>query len=164
MHSLFFEVKRAHRATLKLMNPLFARVAPGLTQARYDVLHTLDRLRVRYRHRQSDVWRALGLHPSTVCRLVRALVERGFVATRKALDRRQVDVRLTERGLDVLRRARRFLGKFVLREVRAALVYCCARNADDLRMELAGLLWGFRARFGDRAQLLYDPSWPPGAD
>jgi len=165
MHSLFFDVKRAHRATLKLMNPLLARVGGGLTQARYDVLHAVARLATRSRRRQSDLWRALGLHPSTVSKLVRSLVRLGFLQVRRdSFDRRQVVVRLSEAGGAILVRARRFLWKFVHKEVGAALVRPGARDAGAQWMELEGFLVRFRMRFGCRATLLYDPAWPPGAE
>jgi len=163
MHSLFFDTKRAHRATLKLMNPLLARVEPGLTQARYDVMHAMSFCEGR-RANQSALWKLLGVHPSTMCKLVRALLALGFVERTRVFDRRQWRVTLTELGWRVLVRARRFLGRFVARSVVVALTTCWPTDFVTVRLHFEGLLGAFRGRFGDTASLAYEPGWQPYDD
>jgi len=161
MHSLFFDTKRAHRATLKFINPLLARVETGLTQARYDVMHALGFQKSRIK--QSDLWKLLGVHASTMSKLLHALLELGLVDRRRLLDARQWWIALTERGRGVLARARRFLMRFVSRSVLAA-VLCRRADVLDLRFEFETFLRRFRLHFGDGATLVYEPGWPPLAD
>jgi len=162
MHSLFFDVKRAHWSVVKWMNPMLARVEKGLTQARHDVLHAME-LAKGASVLQSDLWKRLGVHPSTMCKLLRSMRERGFVRRTRAGDRRQWQIELTEMGRGVLVRAKRFLGKFVNRTVNAALRKLHSKDLVAMRMEMEGHVRDFRRGFGDRSTLLYEPGWPPFA-
>src|SRR6266567_4827289 len=64
MNSTLFSIKRGFLRTVhfgrKVLEPF------GLTPARFDILYLL---RDGWR-RQSQIWRRLGLHPSTVCRVM----------------------------------------------------------------------------------------------
>ncbi|HXX66030.1 MAG TPA: helix-turn-helix domain-containing protein [Polyangiaceae bacterium] len=65
---------------------------PGLTGARFDLLSAL--LHTEYRRpscielRRSELRRKLGVSAAVVSRMVRALLERGWVARRRDKDRR----------------------------------------------------------------------------
>src|SRR5262249_41734336 len=60
--------------------------------------------------RQDGLRRTLGLHPSTVSKMITRLVQLGWLRkTRSLEDRRTFDVRLTDVGLRRLRRAMRLV-------------------------------------------------------
>ena len=97
MNSTFFSLKRGYLRTLnfarKLLEPF------GLTPARFDVLFVLRR---GWKH-QSQVWRILGLHPSTVSKMICKLDDLELVFRHGDSDnRREMVVRLSPWGAAAL--------------------------------------------------------------
>src|SRR5574338_1479980 len=97
MHALFFRLKRAYQAPLKMFNRRLRAVS--LTCARYDLLYAL---RSRLGRLQSELWRTLGVTRPVVCRMLKALEAMKLVRRRVAVDRRQRFVELTARGRALL--------------------------------------------------------------
>ena len=163
MHAIAFGAKRVFHGFLRVTRrPL--QLWPGLTGARFDLLSAL--LSGEYKRpvcvssRQSELRQKLGVCASVVSRMLRALLERGWVERcRDAQDRRTWRVSLTPVGEQVIRAARRLLLRAVERIVHDAIrrsnpklrfhhLYICTQYLDDIRYHLA-----------DRATLDY-PWWP----
>ena len=107
MHAVLFSLKRVYQRTLWLWRPVLAKVQ--LTPARFDLLYIVEKERLRSL-RQSDLWRALGVSAVTVSRMVRSLVEIGFIVrTRCPSDTRQWMIRLTRLGKKRVRSVLRIL-------------------------------------------------------
>ncbi len=94
MDPVFFTIKRAYYATLKLTRRALA--AMGLTAARYDLLDALYRLGTGCVHLQSNLRRGLGVARSTISRMMRSLEQLGLVTRRR--DGRDCIVALTAEG------------------------------------------------------------------
>ena len=101
MNSTMFSVKRAFLRTVhfgrKVLEPF------GLTPARFDLLFLLWRREYRY---QSELWRILGLHPSTVSKMLKRLQFIEFVyCDIDPDDERKVVVKLAPDGQAALEAA-----------------------------------------------------------
>jgi DNA-binding MarR family transcriptional regulator len=102
---------------------------PGMTPARFELLYVLRRLAILNgpNHRpkvQMDLWKNLGLHRSTVCKLLKELEGLGWVHRQRCEDDRQTfEVTLTEEGLRMIWRAMRrvFRQKILKREYQRLL-------------------------------------------
>jgi len=121
MNALMFVAKRVHLRTVAFGQGL-VKAVKGMTPARFDLLYVL------YRSRFSDgvigvraplevartiggLARELGLHRTTISKMVRRLVEMGWLVRRRyARDRRAVVVGFTEVGLRCLMRAEGIAG------------------------------------------------------
>jgi DNA-binding MarR family transcriptional regulator len=97
VHPLFFGLKRAHQATLRVSRDLL--VASDLTPARFDMMFAIaEEARGIL---QSALCKALGVTRATVSRMLRSLEQLGFVRRERVpRDKRQWRVLLTARGLD----------------------------------------------------------------
>jgi len=167
MHSLLFDLKRAYQSSTNALNPLFAGVQEGLTQARYRVLYAIDKKMLM---RQSDLRRALGVTAATISKMVRRLMELGVVARWTDRDRRQYQLRLTHAGRDWLRRAREQLEAKIALSVMDAVwpnpIYGPVEKEEEepVQMAMVGLeeaLHLVRFAYGDRATLHLHPGWHP---
>src|SRR5262245_1069025 len=97
MHSVFFRLKRAYQAPLKVFNNRLRSYS--LTCARFDLLYALKH---RFGKLQSDLWKTLGVTRPVVSRMLKALEAMGLVERRVAVDRRQRWVELTWLGRAVV--------------------------------------------------------------
>ena len=164
MHVLYFGLKRAFQATLKINRPLLDR--HGITPARFDLLYRIHKERYG-QVRQSTVRRSLGVARPTVSRMVRSLEKLGLlVREREWGDSRQRKLRLSIAGKKVVRRVLRRLVRsdVVDRCVRRAFAYpnppSSRRNTPfGLIDALDYTLNRFRRCFGDFATLEYP--WHP---
>jgi DNA-binding MarR family transcriptional regulator len=167
MNAIFFGLKRAFHGTLRLARPTLT--SHGLTAARFDLLYALmgsDRTFGKY---QSRLRKKLGVSRPTVSRMLRSLEERGLVSReRSRVDRRQLDVRLTDLGRALIRRAHKVLTEsgWAQLAVDSALGSTSMENRwfDPMHclMEtdrLEGTLKKVRDTFGDFATLYYP--WHP---
>jgi DNA-binding MarR family transcriptional regulator len=109
MHPVFFGLKRAYYATLGLTRRTLRKM--GLTAARMDMLHVIHK-KGRYATQQSQLWRALGVCPSVVSRMLKRLEEIGYVRRDVVIDdTRCRKVTLTTQGrARILRAVRQFIG------------------------------------------------------
>jgi DNA-binding MarR family transcriptional regulator len=98
MHQLPFAFKRAHHATLKLLDPIAAR--NGLTPARFDLLYVLHAKIGWGGPYQFHIAELLGVCRSTVCKMVRAMEKIGLVERRREIlfDGRRRRVIITPKG------------------------------------------------------------------
>ena len=115
---LNFLYKRLHLLGVSKGKEMFEKV-PGMTPARFDFLYAIrvdgewlygDRTSVETR--QSDIAKQLGLHPSTVSKMTKRLIEMEWIE--KGTDRwdqRQIILRFTKKGLDAFLKAERILFK-----------------------------------------------------
>lgn len=117
MHALSFGFKRAHWSAVRVGKRVLEDVE-GMTPARFDLLYLLRRVRLDDPLiseagdglTQDALWKGLGVHPSTVCKMMARLLEMGWVRrSRYSLDRRRWIVRLTELGLKKVWKAMRIL-------------------------------------------------------
>jgi DNA-binding MarR family transcriptional regulator len=116
MHAVTFQIKRAHWSGVAFGKKALAKKLPTMTPARFDLLYA-----IRQSHSvgqpsacfiyQDELRGQLGLHASTVSKLIKRLVELGWVTNKdKPLDdRRTRVVRLTREGLAKIDRAIRIL-------------------------------------------------------
>jgi DNA-binding MarR family transcriptional regulator len=157
VHALFFAMKRAHHATLRVSRELLDH--SGLTPARYDMMHAL--CQTRYGMLQRELGRMLGVSRATVSRMLRALETlRLVVRARAPNDRRQLWVRVTSQGAAVFRRAEREAvdsGAASL-AIEAALAPVSLAGFVDMEV-LDGLLDRVRQAFRDTGSLVY--LWHP---
>src|ERR1700689_1444636 len=103
MHQLPFALKRAHHATLKLLQPIAAR--NGLTPARFDLLYVLHAKTGDVEPYQFRIAKFLGLSRSTICKMVRAMEKLGLVERSREIifDQRRRRVTLTRYGRRCIR-------------------------------------------------------------
>ncbi len=156
MDPVFFTIKRAYYATLKLTRRALA--AMGLTAARYDLLDALYKLGTRTVSLQSQLRRALGVARSTISRMMRSLEQLGLVTRRR--DGRDCIVALTPEGRRRVRRAH--FGLVLVGHVGLALDgalapgerrWPAARTCASARRHLEVLCMRIRLGFGDEAVL-----------
>ncbi len=156
MDPVFFSIKRAYYATLKLTRR--ALRAMGLTAARFDLLDALYRLGTRCVHLQSNLRRGLGVARSTISRMMISLEQLGLVTRRR--DGRDCIVALTAEGRRRVRRA--FYGLVLVGHVGLALDgalapgerrWPAARACASARRHLEALCMRIRVGFGDEATL-----------
>jgi len=164
MHAIAFATKRTFQGFLRITRKPLATL--GLTAARYDLMTLLLVERpaefMRMPTRQSQLWRALGVTPGVVSRMLRGLEARGMVRRERPReryeDRRQRHVSLTELGRACLCKARRWMQRGLARIVLHAI--CFGKHHDpDAQFEhmdtLEEYLRVLRSHFGDRATLYY---------
>jgi len=115
MHELAFRLKRAHLRAVELHKPLAKEYE--LTPARFDAMLVIWRCGGKCL--QSRVWRELGLAPSTISRMLKAMAEKGLVwreVSQRSLRERAVG--FTSYGLDcVVRAIKALIRADTLREV-----------------------------------------------
>jgi DNA-binding MarR family transcriptional regulator len=163
MNAIYFGAKRAFYGFLRITRgPLKDN---GITAARFDLMYALhkndpDGSRMRRRVLQSELWRALGVTPGVVCRMLKALEELGLIRRKvpRCGDRRQRQVLLTKKGRQCLREAYRMTVRWVLRFVFE--VICFGKHRDEserlIHMDaLEGYLGALREYCHDRATLYY---------
>jgi DNA-binding MarR family transcriptional regulator len=175
MHALNFGLKRAHWSAVRRGKEVVAPIE-GMTPARFDLLYLLRRLHLHdgsgltpltTRGMQSQVWKDLGLHKSTVSVLVRKLESMGWIRRERcATDRRTWDILLTETGLRRIFRAMRLT--FQCRPLLKAYEDMFRRQGQTERTDepaqhvvqtIDRLVFAARRiawRFGDRSNLWYD--------
>jgi DNA-binding MarR family transcriptional regulator len=170
MHAIAFGAKRVFHCLVRVARrPLLSW--PGLTAARFDLLSAL--LEGEFRRptcivlRQSELRRKLGVCASVVSRMLRALLERGWVERRRdSQDRRTWRVSLTTSGEQVIRAARRLLLRAMERIVDQALSGTPRACPDDRFYALyegTEFLDLIREHLADPATLDY-PWWPQPVD
>jgi DNA-binding MarR family transcriptional regulator len=176
MHAINFQLKRAHWTAVAVGKRVLRKV-PGMTPARFDVLYLIRRTALtdsiwtkplEARHGVADMARELGLHPSTVGRLVRRLEEMGWVRREISTDMRSKNVFLTRLGLAKIHKAmkivfrkRVFLGAYerMFRRERAPV----NRGQHIVRrIHRVVTTARFIARaFGDESRVWYDYGYSP---
>src|SRR5262245_21710400 len=116
MHCVTFMLKRAHLQNVTFGRRVLKKVR-GMTPARFDLLYLLRRVALSEgpsfhplaaTRLQSGLRKDLGLHRSTVSKMLKRLEEMGWIRReRNTIDRRTFSVRLTELGLRRIWRAMR---------------------------------------------------------
>ena len=102
MHAILFGLKRAYWGSIAKSRRPLREHRPHLTAARFDLLHAV-RLHPLQSMLQSRLRRVLGVCRPVVTRMVKSLVELGWLRReRSAIDRRTYDVWLTEEGAKVI--------------------------------------------------------------
>lgn len=95
MHDLSFRFKRAHIRAVEFHKPFAAEF--GLTPARFDAMYV-----IRAKGgvcRQHEIWEALGLSPSTICKMLKSMEILGLIWREPDEDdHRHRVVRLTKYG------------------------------------------------------------------
>ena len=120
MHPLTFQFKRAHLRGVAFGKKQVARV-PDMTPARFDLLYAIRTKFGRWKPskegpnehivRQSDIWKFLGLDPSTISKMVKRLKQLGWVNNeeRDPRDQRHPIVQLTKLGRKRIEKAMRIV-------------------------------------------------------
>jgi DNA-binding MarR family transcriptional regulator len=115
MHAILFGLKRAYWGSVARSRRPLREHRPHLTAARFDLLLAVRSNPLKFVW-QSELQRVLGVCRPVVTRMVKSLVELGWLTReRSAIDRRTYDVQLTDEGEKVIDWA---LHRFV-RSVRA---------------------------------------------
>ena len=177
MNTVTFGAKRAFLSSVGFTRGVLRAIAPGLTAARYDLMYAMTEgptRASRFREsnsatRQSDVRRKLGVSAQTVSRMVRSLIELGWVKRidPRGRDRRQRWLALTREGADHMRAAflmpARFLKRLMYRALRyRSPPYHGRLIAGYIAMgEMAARLDRVREECRDTATLWY---WYPSPD
>jgi DNA-binding MarR family transcriptional regulator len=167
MHALSFGFKRAHWSAVRVGKLVLADV-DGMTPARFDLLYLirrvpLDEPLMSPGLTQDALWRALGVHPSTVSKMLAKLLDMGWVSrSRYSLDRRTWLIRLTDLGLRKIWQTMRILfrGRALLRAYEQLFPtgkygHVVAR-IDRLVMTLKSVAY----TFGDRSNVWFDYGCP----
>jgi DNA-binding MarR family transcriptional regulator len=167
MNVIFFGLKRAFHGTLRMARPMLTSL--GITAARFDMLYALMKGSRAFGTCQSKLARKLGVTRPTVSRMVRSLEARGLVSReRSRIDRRQIDVRLTDAGRSLIELAHRLLTEsgWAQLAVNSALGAAPPENRwyDDGHCLIEterfdGLIRRVRDAFGDFATVRY--RWRP---
>jgi DNA-binding MarR family transcriptional regulator len=165
MNAHFFATKRAHYGVLRVLRKPLKSF--GLTAARYDLMHALFGNRGQaspgYNLKQSYIRRQLGVCKSVVSRMLKSLEELGLVERWRCYgDRRQRWVKLTERGMECMRRTLQCLERAAGRLLRMAICFGHERDKDECfehMVYLESYLRGMRTHYGDTARLFYP--WHP---
>ena len=165
MHAFVFGAKRAFHSFLRVMRKPM-RLWPGLTGARFDLMSAFIESDCQrptvFSRRQSDLRRRLGVCASVVSRMLRALEKLGWVERwYEFLDRRTWRWALTDRGMQVIREARRLLLRPAARLIDDGICGLAPRDSNLLwakRLEATDAVNGVRFKLGDRATLAY-PWW-----
>src|SRR4029079_8347125 len=107
MHALSFGFKRAHWSAIRVGKWVLKDVE-GMTPARFDFRYLVRRVRLDDPRitdegdwvTQDALWKGLGVHPSTVCKMIARLLEMGWVrGMRDPLDQPQCVSRVHARGV-----------------------------------------------------------------
>ena len=118
MHAINFALKRAHLCTVAVGQQVMDLVVPAMTPARFDLLYYIRRGSLISgtgkiapgTRKQRDIVRTLGLHKTTVAKMIRRLEEMGWLTReRDCVDRRIKLVSLTKKGLRAIGDAMRFV-------------------------------------------------------
>ena len=166
MDETFFALKRAYHGTLRIGRKPLAE--DGLTAARFDLLFALteEGQKPGPSIYQSALRRILGVTRPTVSRMLISLEKLGLIQRHKSLvDRRQLDVELTESGWSRIRGAFERLTESAWAFGRLAFalsgVECDVHDPDDpfyaQLNALDDLLEKLRRGFRDFATLRYPP-------
>jgi DNA-binding MarR family transcriptional regulator len=170
MHAISFQLKRAHLKAVMFGRDVLKKLRKDgeLTPARFDILYALRREAIvggpafhpLLGVTQAELTRVLGLHPSTVSKMVSRLVEIGWVVREPCHnDRRKKAVRLTPAGLRLVWRImRRIFRRRSIRRVYADILRRRYPKEEvmDVLTRAFGLLKGIAYAFGDRSSLWYD--------
>jgi DNA-binding MarR family transcriptional regulator len=158
MHAIFFGLKRAYYATLGLTRWTLRKM--GLTAARFDMLYALTRGN-KSGMLQSQLRRELGVCPSVVSRMLKSMVQLGYVKRDYvSRDKRQRWVKLTTIGRTcILRAIRQFIGwgyvQLALYSVLEPELWHNEWRARAAVSRADGIMRKIRVGFGDTARLLY---------
>jgi DNA-binding MarR family transcriptional regulator len=179
MHAMSFALKRAHLRAVAFGRKAIGHVE-GMTPSRFDLLYLLRRVEILCKpachpldgaRAQLELVQDLGLHRSTVSKMLKRLEEMGWIRrTRCLLDRRINNVALTELGLRAIWRAMRrvFRGKklprrayeeiFRDREASPPVVPSPGgtRHVVHIIYDAYRMLRAVARRFGDSSFLWYD--------
>jgi DNA-binding MarR family transcriptional regulator len=161
MNEHFFCLKRAYHGFLRVTRrPLQVL---GLTAARYDLMYAL-----MLRHEDSDfapmlqsaLRRVLGVTGSVVSRMLRSLEGLGLITRKpKERDRRQREIRLTEKGLACIRYAYQALVRSSVRLLCMAISFGKPLDAFLHMLWFEEYLLAMRREYCDAARLVYP--WHP---
>jgi DNA-binding MarR family transcriptional regulator len=167
MHAVSIALKRAHLRAVAFGKEV-AKNVPGMTPARFDLLYLLRRVAIADGMNrdplapamsQSALCTDLGLHRTTVARMLKRLVQLGWIKkTRCPTDRRTFDVALTRLGLRTIARAMRR----VFRERIVRSTYEIVFGRVEPKAHVIGVIDGalhtlrtIARSFGDRSQVWY---------
>ena len=106
MHPTFFRLKRAHQSSLRIARKIIrAHALAPVTPARFDLLYVVHQASHNF-IAQKELTHRLGLHASTVSKMLTRLHELGLAYREyDPDDGRQRDVYLTAEGRRLIRRA-----------------------------------------------------------
>lgn len=162
MHAILFSTKRTfHKATW------FGRYLLkdyGLTPSRFDILYILQSFKELPCVWQSRIREILGIARTTLSRMIKALLERGFIKRqRSTIDQRQFEISLTNYGRKTIGHAIR---KIIQSGIMAQCVIhwiCDKWNCPETTLrqleEVDTTLLHMRERLLDEATLAYP--WHP---
>jgi DNA-binding MarR family transcriptional regulator len=161
MNEHFFGLKRAYHGFLRVTRRPFQIL--GLTAARYDLMYALmlrDKDSAYRPMLQSALRRELGVAGSVVSRMLRSLENLDLITRKpKKRDRRQREIRLTEKGLACIRYAYRALVHSSQRLLCLAICFGKPGDAFFCMLMFEEYLLAMRREYGDTARLVYP--WHP---
>lgn len=175
MHAITFELKRAHLRGVAFGKSVLEKHVKDMTPARFDLMYAIRTAVVtpggRYwpdgvRCDQAAIRQKLGLHPSTVSKMIERLVEMGWLERqgRAAWDRRLSIVALTELGMRKIVKAMRIV--FRMRTHLKHFEDLFRPKASNTRrhiLDVIGEFWEeircIARSFGDEVWLYYDFGW-----
>jgi DNA-binding MarR family transcriptional regulator len=157
MHAILFAVKRTFHKSVWFGRFLLKDYL--LTPSRFDILYILKESGLATL-RQSRIREILGVARPTVSRMIKALLELGFIhRERSTFDRRQYDISLTKYGLETVAHAIRTIIESGI--ITNAVVHfaCkdwrCPETTFDGIDRLETILTQMRERLLDKATLNY---------
>ncbi len=151
MHDVAFRFKRAHLTAVAWHKELIKKWCREdlrvcvedirLTPARFDVMVIVRAAGGSCL--QSELWQRLGLHASTICKMLKRMELAGLVVRSEGLDRRERYVDLTRKGLDVIIGAlKKFVRSNLMHDAYAAIHRRGAEFINEAIDTLKHLAWG----------------------
>jgi len=171
MHAITFELKRAHLSGVAFGRSVLEKRVKGMTPARFDLMYAIRISLARpvgrrwpdgFREDQATLRKKLGLHPSTVSKMIKRLVEMGWLERQeKAVwDRRRNMIALTELGMRKIVKAMRIVFQMRTHLKHFEDLFRCRANAGYHILEAIGDVWDdintIATSFGDKSRLLFD--------
>jgi DNA-binding MarR family transcriptional regulator len=102
MHAILFGLKRAYWGGIAKSRRPLDEHRPHLTAARFDMMHAIQSHPLKF-IRQSRLRRVLGVCGPVVIRMVKSLVDLGWLTRKRSkVDRRTYDIHLTEEGAKLI--------------------------------------------------------------
>lgn len=181
MHAITFELKRAHLRGVAFGKSVLEKHVKDMTPARFDLMYAIRVACIisgrlgwprGLRETQVQIRKRLGLHPSTVSKMIKQLVEMGWLERqgKAEWDRRVNIIAFTELGMRKIVKAMRivFRMRTHLKHFED-LLRCVADCRNEPMIEVISDVWDvihtITKSFGDGARLPYDIGygWCEGA-
>jgi DNA-binding MarR family transcriptional regulator len=170
MHSVTFQIKRAHLRAVAFGKGVIERRVKNMTPARFDLMYAIRTYRVQGARpigttlEQNTLCKRLGLHSSTVSKLIKRLVQLGWLENLgRGGDRRTNVIALTEKGIRSIVKAMRIVFRMRTHLLHFENLFRkldCSQHVLEAIDEFWCKTDAIARSFGDTSELQYDFGYP----